>query len=278
MTRLQTNDICHISKGLGIYNQELLMKTGRTLLGVACHAYGREEIKIRQQLEAFSIHVVPVTAGEGIITEFSETVSAILGFLGFNSRVSAASDTSGIAQAFVSNADAIMMSDDNTFVGLNLNNRSVADNSEATGRVFAAALDLMAKGLKDKAVLVQGCGPVGESAARTLLSFGARVALYDIDAQVALCLKNKLAACPGGHKTVVETHLNSALASNGYLVEATPSADTIKDGLISDHLLVAAPGVPLGVSEKGCQVLGNRLLHDKLELGVAAMAICLMGG
>lgn len=279
MTRLKDSDICHISPRLEAYNRELLAKTGRTLLGIACHAYGKNEIQIRRQIESFSIHVVPVTAGKGIITDFSKTVTTILQFMGFKTLVSNQPDISGIAQAFNNKADAVMMADDHIFVGLNLKDRSVADNSEATGRIFAAALDLMAGGIKDKAVLVQGCGPVGESAVRTLLSFGAEVGLYDINLAAARSMRKKILAvpaCPGGDKIVIETGSDYPISKYQHIIEATPSINTIKDEQISDHMIVAAPGVPLGISENGCELLKNRLLHDKLELGVAAMAICLL--
>ncbi|MCP4672967.1 MAG: 3-methylornithyl-N6-L-lysine dehydrogenase PylD [Desulfobacula sp.] len=276
MTRLQTSDIKNISLGLEKYNQELLVKTGQSLLGIACHAYGKDEIQIKKKRQSFTIHVVPVTAGQGIITDFSETVTAILKFLGFNALVSDLPDASGIAKAFENNADAIMMADDHRFVGLNLKTCSVTDNADATGRVFVSALDLMAKGLKNREVLVLGCGPVGESAARTLLSLGARVALFDIHPLAANSLKKKLLNNPGGRKIVIENDITTALLNYPYILEATPSANTIPDELISDHMLVAAPGVPLGLSHHGCKILKDRLICDKLELGVAAMAISLL--
>ncbi|MBU8910104.1 MAG: 3-methylornithyl-N6-L-lysine dehydrogenase PylD [Desulfobacterales bacterium] len=276
MTRLKTSDINDISSRLEIYNQEVLSKTGRTLLGIACHACGKDEIQMRRQIESFCIHVVPVTAGQGIITDFCETVTTILQFLGFNARVSDLPDTSGVALAFENKADAIMMADDRRFVGLNLNTRSVADNSEVTGRVFAAALDLMAKGIENCKVLVLGCGPVGEAASKTLLSLGARVSLCDTHLLSARFLKERLSVYPGGNKIIIEEDINTALSNYGYVMEATPSVNTIPDEFISDHMLVTAPGVPLGISKNGCQILGNRLLHDKLELGVAGMAISLV--
>ena len=276
MTRLKSNDISNIVSQLETYNQELLDITGRSLMGIACHAYGKDEIQIKQQIKIFSIHVVPITAGQGIITNFSETVSAILQFLGFNALVSDLSDTAGVVQAFEDKADALMMADDHSFVGLNLKTQCVTDNSKATGRVFASALDLMAKGIKNHKVLVQGCGPVGEAAARTLLSFGARVALFDIHISTAQSLKKNLFKYPGGKDIVIENNLKTALLNHQYILEATPSTDTIPDELISDHMFVAAPGVPLGISHNGCNILKNRLIHDKLELGVAAMAISLV--
>ncbi len=48
--------------------------------------------------------------------------------------VSDTPDISGVAKSFESRADAIMMTDDQRFVGINLNNRLVVDNSEATGK------------------------------------------------------------------------------------------------------------------------------------------------
>ena len=276
MTRLKESDICDISARLETYNQELLVKTGRTLLGIACHAYGKNETGIRHRIESFLIRVVPVTAGQGIITDFCETVTAILKFLGFDALTSDKPDTSGIAGSFESKADAIMMADDQRFVGINLNTRFVADNSEATGRIFAAALDLMAKGIKDRAVLVLGCGPVGKAAAHTLLSFNARVVLYDVHLPAARSVKERLSVYPGGNKIVIAEEIDIALSNYQYIIEATPAADTIPEELIANHMVVAAPGVPLGIPANGCQILKDRLVHDKLEMGVAAMAISLL--
>ncbi|RLC15464.1 MAG: 3-methylornithyl-N6-L-lysine dehydrogenase PylD [Deltaproteobacteria bacterium] len=276
MTRLRNSDICNISSQLEIYNRELLAKTQQSLLGIACHAYGKDEIQVKHQIKSFCIHVVPVTAGHGIITDFCKTVAAILQFLGFNTLVSDLPDASGVALAFENRANAVMMADDHRFVGLNLNNRCVADNSKATGQVFASALDLMAKGIKDCKVLVLGCGPVGEAAARTLLSLGAQVILCDIHLPAALSLKERLCLYPGANNIVIEEDVSMALSKYGYVLEATPSVDTIPDKLICNHMFVAAPGVPLGISENGCKIMKDRLIHDKLELGVAAMAISLL--
>ena len=279
MTRLRTSDICQITSGLERYNQELLAKTGRGLLGIACHAHGKDEIQIQAKIAGFTIQVVPITAGEGIISNFSETVAAILRFLGFNALVSEQPDTNGVARAFESKAAALMMADDHRFVGINLNNRLVADNSRETGRVFAAALDLMGRGIKGKQVLVMGCGPVGESAARSLLFLGARVGLYDIDIQRARILKQKILECSGENNAVKKTlSIEKRLDFSAYpfILEATPCAKSISDKIIGDHLVIAAPGVPSGVSKLGCQGMKERFLHDKLELGVAAMAIALL--
>ena len=276
MTRLKESDICHISSRLEAYNQELMAKTGRTLLGVACHSCNLNENNIKSKSKSFLIHVVPVTAGQGIISDFSQTVTSILKFLGFNAVVSDKSDVSGMVMAFENKADGIMMADDYKFVGINLKTGFVADNSEVTGRVFAAALDLMAKGIKDNDVLVLGCGPVGEAAACKLLSLGAKVVLYDIHFDSVRSLQEKLSSSFDKGRIRIEKNINIGLSNHQYILEATPSSGTIPDELISEHMRVAAPGVPLGISDNACQILKTGFVHDKLELGVAAMAISLL--
>jgi pyrrolysine biosynthesis protein PylD len=273
VTRLRNDDIKMISSRLARYDQELQIKTGRTLLGIACHGYGVSETEIREKAKSFYCEVIPITAGQGIIGDFSATVCAILQFLGFPTKVPKQSDTSGIALAFEEKANAIFMADDNRFVGINLRTGSVADNSEATGRVYSAALDLIAGGLKDRDVLVLGCGSVGAAAARGLLSFGAKVALHDQFYPAASSLHKKL---PGKQEIVIETQLSRGIGNYRYIVDATPADRIIPDNQITEDIFLAAPGVPLGISDKGCKLLNNRLIHDKLELGVAAMAVSLL--
>ncbi len=228
---------------------------------------------MKARASSFSFHVIPVTTGQGIISGFSETVCSILQFLGFKAEVTEDSDLTGLASAFKKGANGIMMADDHRFAGINLHTRSVADNSEATGSIYSAALDLMAGGIKGSKILVLGCGPVGESAVRSLLAFGARVVLYDIDVAAAGDVKEKLA--DQGDITIAESIQNSA-AKYQYILEATPATNSIPDDLLSNNSYVVAPGVPLGLSSKGCEILDNRLIHDKLELGVAAMAVSLL--
>jgi pyrrolysine biosynthesis protein PylD len=276
MTRLENSDICDIPFQLKDYDKKLKKITGKSLLGVASHAWGVDESKLLHQIKNFSIHVVPVAAGQGIIMDFSQTVYAILKFLGFNASVADQSDTSGIASAFEKEANAIMMADDYRFVGINLLTCKVVNNDEATGKVFAAALDLMTGGITDWEVLILGCGPVGSKAAKKLLNLGAHVSLYDIYFETALSLKEKLSCHFDVSRIKVVEDCTLALSKIPYILEATPSEKTIPDDLIFDNMMVSAPGVPLGISRDGCKILENRLIHDKLELGVAAMAVNLV--
>ncbi len=278
MTRLKTSDICRIPCRLAEYNQELKETTGRSLLGIAAHAWQVDEAKIINRFKTLSVDVIPVTAGLGVITDFSETVAAILKYLGCEAQVAAEADISGLASAFARETDAVMMADDHRFVAINLRTRRVIDNSEATGRVFTAALDLMAGGILNREVLVLGCGPVGEAAAKKMLELGARPALYDKDHAKAFSLRERLTGSINGGNVQVAKELPAALAKILLVVEATPESNTITDELISDQMRVAAPGVPLGVSPSSCRLLKNRIVHDTLELGVAAMAVHLVLG
>ncbi|MCP4022788.1 MAG: 3-methylornithyl-N6-L-lysine dehydrogenase PylD [Desulfobacteraceae bacterium] len=276
MTRLTNNDVSPISSHLKEYDQKLCTMTDHTLLGIACHAYGVDEKKIKQAMKFFDIQVVPITAGQGIITDFSETVCVILKFLGFNAAVTPEPDVNGLCLAYENKADAVMMADDFRFIAINLHTRKVTDNSDATGLVFASALDLLANGLKDKKTTVLGCGPVGESAARNLLSSGAKVSLFDPDQTAACSLEKKLAAEFKNPKILIEKDIHAALSGNPFVLEATPSNLSIPDELISGLKGMAAPGVPLGISQNAARVLKDRFIHDKLELGVAAMAVSLL--
>ena len=220
--------------------------------------------------------MVPVNAGQGVISNFSETVCAILRFLGFTAEVAQKSDTAGIALAFEMGADAIFMADDHQFVGLNLQTRSVVDNSEATGRIYSTALDLMAGGIKGRDILVLGCGPVGEAAARKLLSAGARVILHDLNMVTSQRTKTKLSKLSDPGNISVAESINNSIGTYGYIVDSTPTENAVPNKLLSENTYVVAPGVPLGISSKGCDILKNHLIHDKLELGVAAMAVSIL--
>ena len=276
MTRLKNSDIHRISSSLSQYDHHLKLATGHSLLGVACHASGIDKEEFIKKIEGFSLHVIPVTAGQGIITDFSETVGAVLKYSGVNVQVANVSDTSGLASAFENSADAVMMADDNRFVGINLHTRQVVDNSAATGSVFAAALDLMAGGIKNKPVLVMGCGPVGREGAKFLIRMGARVSLYDIEPGAAISFKKKLSKEFNNAQIHVVKEWVSSISKYPYILEATPSKRTIPDELIKESLMVSAPGVPSGISKNGCKMMKNRLVHDKLQLGVTAMAVNLV--
>jgi 3-methylornithyl-N6-L-lysine dehydrogenase len=276
MTRLKTHDIEDIPEGLPEFDAGLTEKTGHSLLEMACHAAGVEKSAVRPLITASKIGVVPMTCGQGIISGFSQVVEAIVRHLGFDAFTTRYTDVAGMAEAALENPDILMMADDNRFIALVLKSPLVIDNGMATGKGFAAGLDLMAGGLRGERALVIGCGPVGRGAALGLIHFGAGVSVYDMDSRFSQALSEDLRRNFNA-KVEVADSLGKALGSHRFIVEATNGADVIDDGDLQADSLVAAPGMPLGLTDAACEK-ANRVLHDPLQIGVATMAVMALAG
>lgn len=271
MTRLRTDDVQGIPAKLHEYDLELRRKTGCSLRELACHAAGIEIKKMEHQLHLFPIGIIPVTCGKGVIKGFSEAVYGIVSHLGFAAFITEATDVAGLAEAFQRNVDAILLSDDAQFVAINIQSRYVIDNLEATARGYVAGLDLMVGGVNAEKVLVIGCGPVGSAAANELVHKGAAVSLFDIDA--SRCREIRESIEREFEKGIeVATELEKALHNTHLIIDATPARDIIKAGHVGPDTYIAAPGVPSGLDPEAQSEIGDRLLHDLLEIGVATMA------
>ena len=96
MTRLNTEDIKDIHQELKAYDLELSDKTGKTLKGIASHALDVLDDEFDKIVKSFKICVIPFTCGQGVIPRFSDTVSEIVGHLGFHSFVAQNPDVPGI--------------------------------------------------------------------------------------------------------------------------------------------------------------------------------------
>jgi pyrrolysine biosynthesis protein PylD len=248
------------------------------MFGVACKCFGREYDVLCERASTYHIRVVPVTAGAGVITTFSETVMTILNHLGFSAEVSEKTDVEGFSAAIEDGVDGIFMADDNRFIGYDIATRQIADNTELTGRIYGTALSLMHVKDFDRRALVVGCGPVGCSAARQLLLLGWDVVLYDINEQQAAKVCRLLAEDVTGVVSVGKVVVESVFRPEVYrfIVDATPVGYVISEGQLSPDTRMAIPGVPPGVSAESFAILDSRVVHDKLELGVAAMAVSLL--
>ncbi len=271
MTRLTSEAIQFMKEDLALYDADLLRKTGLGLLQIACRAVGMEEAEARRSLPSVVAGVVPMTSGEGIIAGFSEAVADIVGYLGARSFVTGSTDVAGLAEAVRRGADVVFQADDHRFIALNLSSRNVADNSEATARGFVAALDSLAGGLKNRAVLVLGAGEVGRKAIASLLGLGARVAVYDPDPEKSRALGNESGL-------TVEKDLEEALEKHRLIVDASPAAGIIKERHIKSDTAISAPGLPLGLCPGALVSIGGRLVHDPLQIGVATMLILAIQG
>jgi len=272
VTRLKSSDIADIPFNFNAYDDELKSKTGHALRQLAGKAVGIDETAADTIITDCRVCVIPTTCGQGIIGGFSETVSKIAIHLGFRSKITLATDVAGLAEAMEKQTDIVLMADDHRFIAIHLPTGFLADNSAATGKGFATGLDLMAGNLKGEKVLVLGAGPVGRSAAQTLLLRGAQVSIYDINRQKCLDLACDMQNVH--HKDIhIEKNLKQALSAHLYLIDATPMPDFIDADLISQDTIVTAPGVPVGLTAEAMKKIDNRLLHDCLPIGVATMLL-----
>lgn len=265
MTRLQQQDIAGLGANLAAYERRLRVATGSGLTDIAAHALGMQPMASGRRLRDTVAAIIPVSYGEGLIPGFSEAVQGILEFLGCTAFVTGQSNVRGLCEAIEREATLLFLSDDDDFVAMNLATGRTSHNSEATGRGYGAALDLMAGGVDERDVLVVGAGPVGQAAARYLDARGGRVTVYDHDHDRARSL---IETIPGSRQA---PDLATALQRCSLIVEATPSAGVLTKKDLTLRTMIAAPGVPLGVDVEGQAFLGGRLIHDALEIGVATM-------
>lgn len=272
MTRLKSADVIDIGMGLQAYDTMLQAQTGRTLLEIACHAHKIDPATLARRIAVTRIGIIPMTCGQGVISGFGDAVDRIIAHMGFTTFVTEHTDAAGMAEAFERKANILMLADDDRFVALNILKYQVIDNTVATARGFAAGLDLMTGGLAGKKCLVIGCGPVGQNAAAALLDFKAVVSIYDQNRQ------HSMTACKTIYQQYnvqmnIEESLESALDNHLILFDATNSAGFIKEKNITNDTFIAAPGMPLGLTLAACARIGDRLLHDPLQTGVACMAV-----
>jgi len=272
MTRLRSDDIRDVPATLLAYDQALVRMTGRNLSGIACRTCGVSESKLKEIAPETRVGVIPVTWGLGTIQGFAETVKAIVKHLGFEAYITREPNVAGLCEAAEMHSDVIMLSDDDHFSAVHLKTGKSVANAAATGKVFAVGLDLMAGGLAGQSVLVVGCGPVGRYAGFALLQLGAELSVVDLDRQKACGFARearRLLQCEVG----VADALHEALLKHRYILDASPAAEIIHEQHVADGTLISAPGVPLGLTGRALTASAGRLLHDPLQLGVAAMIV-----
>jgi len=264
MTRLCSELLVDIDEGLDDYNMELLCKTGCTLREIASRAAGVAETEVCNASSSTPVAVVPITSGKGIIKYFAQAVQSIVSYIGFTSFVTPNYDVAGLAEGIEKGAKIIFLADDNCFIAINLSHRLVVDNAEATGRGYVTALECLVGGLRNRSVLVIGVGRVGRSAVCALKRLGAKVAVYDVDQAKAEILVKE-------YKVVKEENLAQALPRYTILLDASPAAEIIKAEHIKPDTIIAACGIPTGLSTEAYSLVKERLVHDPLQIGVATM-------
>ncbi len=266
MTRLKGSDLEGLAQNLERYERELKAKAGRTLKEIACRAAGVSGKEILKSIQKTRVGVVSLTVGEGIIPGFAQAVRSIIRHLGYDVFVSDSVDVTGFAAAVEMGADVVFMADDTRFVAVNLSARLIVDNAEATGRGYGAALEGLANGLHGCRVLLIGAGQVGTGAARILREMEARIGVFDRETSRARRLAREV-------EGVAEGDLEQALQRYTIIVDASPAHGILEAKHIKPETLVAAPGIPVGLTSEAQSLIGDRLIHDPLQIGVATMMI-----
>jgi pyrrolysine biosynthesis protein PylD len=269
---LITTDISDIAANLKNYDRELIARTGYSLSGIACRAAEIDEAQIKNLLPKILVGVIPISSGEGIIGGFGDAVLSILLHMGAKAFVTRTTDVAGIAESFEKNADILLLADDERFVALHIRSRSIADNAVCTGLAFATGLGLMAGSLKGREVLVIGCGPVGRSATQTLIRMGARVSVYDVQAEPLMEWVKTIGQNTDSKIQIIKT-LEPALQRHQLILDASPAANLIHAHHITPDTYISAPGFPCGLDAEAQARLSGRFLQDPLQLGVATMLV-----
>ena len=266
MTRLTTDDLRQGPVDLKAYEQRLQAVTGMGLLELALKTTDMTLEQYRSRVAALSwVAIIPITTGQGIISGFSEQLADIGCFLGLPCQVTRGQDVAGLGEAVVGGSEIILLADDDAFLALNLVSRRLVDNALATGEIYAAALAAAAGGVAGRTVAVLGLGPVGQAAVGWLQSHGARLIVHDRDQRRQsdfLVGRADIRGTDGVSEILDETNL---------VLDATTSSNIINVRELKCRLFLAAPGIPLGIDEPDSDMV--QLIHDPLQLGVAAMAV-----
>lgn len=271
MTRLYYDIIKDIPQSMDLLDHHLIRHTGNSLLGLAALAADKNIEEVTKKITAYSSAVIPVTSGKGIIPGFVEAVQAILKHIGLQSFITSQPDVGGFGEAYQKGADIIFAADDKRFLAINPESRQVVDNAWATAAGFVRALAGAAQKagtiFEGQDVLVLGLGPVGTYSVEELQKLNAKVWVFDT-------APDKIEAAAQKYNGVqLASSIEEAMQRITYVLDATPSAEIFPEELIQPGTVISSPGVPHGLTPQALAKIEGRLIHDKLPLGVATMAV-----
>jgi len=262
MTRLIEEWISDIEADIKNYDEKLKKKIGLDLVELAARSCGIGQTAFRDKINRHTVAVVPITAGEGAIGTFSESVAAILKVMGCNTFVTDGTDISGISEGVLKGADILFMADDNAYISINMRTGKIGDNNMATARGYVAALEKMAGTLEEKEVLIIGCGVVGKQAIDALNKKGAFITLYDKDIDKANTLKGEAVSVLAEAK---------GIKNFKFILDATNEGGWLHKEMIADDAIISTPGVPLSLDDDTYHSIKARVVHDYLQIGTAVM-------
>lgn len=254
MACLTPKDLKNINSQLEKADFAVCKVTGLDIKGVCQDFYGTFS-------QNEKVGIVPVTSGDGIIRNFSASLNVITQHFGFDSFVTDMPDVSGYYEAVQKGAEIILMADDNTFLAHNLKNGKIANNQPCTGIIYAEIACRYQK-TESKEVLVVGLGKVGLPGAAHFVSRGFKVYGYDADRT----LLKKAVSDLGILSFDLSTPKRFSI-----IFEATPSANTIPETVLSENCLISTPGIPCAVSEELKKKYNLEIVMEPLGIGTASM-------
>ncbi|AKB20145.1 MULTISPECIES: 3-methylornithyl-N6-L-lysine dehydrogenase PylD [unclassified Methanosarcina] len=254
MALLTPEDLENINRQLHEADSAVRRVTGLDIKGVCKDFYGTTPC-------CEKIGIVPVTSGNGIIGNFSESLHAITEYFGFDSFVTDIPDVSGYYEAVRNGAQIILMADDNTFLAHNLKNGKIANNQPCTGIIYA---EIASRYLKadSKDVLAVGLGKVGFPGVAHFVHKGFRVYGYDADSTILEKTASSLGITPFDPNNPRKFSI---------IFEATPCADTVPESVISENCVISTPGIPCAISNELQKKYGVELVMEPLGIGTASM-------
>ena len=268
MTRLKTEWIDYMLEGMNSYNESLRTKTGFDLKGLVMDTFGINAERYDQLAARLLVAAVPVTQGEGIISSFSQSISAIVKSMGFRTYVPDETDVDGIYSSILMDADVIYMADDTRYLAFSRDNGSFGENNYATALGFIMVMRAMMKkagfDISREKLLIIGYGQVGEEAVQILLNHNVDFDMYDKDWEA----RDNFKSLECGARL-----LKSPEEIKGYrfILDFTNEGDWLKDEMLGEDVIYASPGVPLSLTEKAQERLQNTAVYDNLEIGTAMM-------
>jgi pyrrolysine biosynthesis protein PylD len=262
MTRLTGEWMRCLMADIETREKDLVQRTGLDFAGIAAAANGMTKKELAAAADRFSVAVIPITQGLGVIESFAESVAAIIVRAGFSAFVTTSTDVTGFYEAYRRGADMVFFADDTRFVGFRLDIRRLIDNNEATAQGYVAALEAAAGSLAGRRVLVLGCGVIGREAGLRLIAKGAAPVYYDSDPK--RLNPDKL---PGG---LIERDA-SCIGRYALIFDATNTGGWLHKGMLREDAWVTSPGVPLSLDEAAMERYGAHVIHDDLEIGTLTM-------
>lgn len=263
MTRLRTEWITYMLDGMEEYNRQLRLKTGLDLSGLVRDTFNISEEDYSAMQKDISVAVVPITQGEGIIGNFSQSVAAIAASMGFRADVMEHTDVDGIYDAVRTGHQILFFADDIRYLAVNVKEGTCSDNNYATAlgfiRIMKALMERHGKDITGEKLLQIGFGIVGKEAAEILKQMGADFDLYDKDQSAAAAFDGK------------KLSGQEEIRNYSYILDFTNEGGWLTREDLAGDLLYVSPGVPYSMDEAAAEAFEDRAVHDNLEIGTAIM-------